>query len=154
MKHLSEEQFVEWASGERSEEASQHLRECSECLAEVQQLHTALEGFKGEIKEHAEGRTPFTGAQIRALAGAQTATSRAWWKLLPVPALAAVAVLAVMLSKPMEVKAPAPNTDDADNALLLAVSSDVYRAAPSALTPAASLNKERNQILTSSQRKK
>ena len=76
MKHLSEEQFVEWASGERSDEAAQHLRECPQCLDEVRQLSLALEGFKAEVHESAqEHHVPFTGAQIRARAGTQAATS-------------------------------------------------------------------------------
>src|SRR4051812_39759173 len=39
MKHLDEEQFAAWASGERNDEMSQHLRECAECLAEVRELN-------------------------------------------------------------------------------------------------------------------
>lgn len=159
MKHLSEEQFVEWASGERSEEASQHLRECAACLEEVRQLNAALEGFKAEIKERADERVAFTGAQVRALAN-QPKPSRSLWKILPVPALAAAAVLVVMLVKPVPVSQPTPqpnvvaSNDAADDALLLAINSDVYRSAPTALHPAATLNTERNALLASSQRKK
>ena len=158
MKHLSEEQFAEWASGERSEAVAQHLRECADCLAEVRELNSALEGFKAEITESAARRVSFTGAQVRARAS-EPQRSRSVWKLLPVPVLAAAAVLAVMLYNP----APEPVTnvpqqvaanDDADNALLMAINSDVYRATPAALKPVASLNQDRNQILTSSQRKK
>ncbi|HUR36861.1 MAG TPA: hypothetical protein VM009_03525 [Terriglobales bacterium] len=157
MKHLTEEQFVEWANGERKDECAQHLRECPQCLDEVRELSMALEGFKAQIHDGAKERhVPFTGAQIRARANSQPVASRSFWKIIPVPALAAAAVLAIMLYKP----APAPqvnqvaSSDEADNALLLAINSDVYRAAPSALRPAGTLNMERNQILTGSQRKK
>lgn len=155
MKHLHEEQFVEWASGERNDEAAQHLRECARCMDEVRRLSLALEGFKAEINAGASGRyVPFTGAHIRALAATEAKQKRSLWRLLPAPALAALAVLAVVLSRPDPVQAPLPNTDAADDALLLAVNSDVYRTAPAALRPAAELNKERNQILTGSQQKK
>ncbi|HUS19088.1 MAG TPA: hypothetical protein VMZ25_05525 [Terriglobales bacterium] len=155
MKHLNEEQFIEWAGGERNEECIQHLRECPQCLDEVRELSMALQGFKAELHETAKaGHVAFTGAEIRARANAQSAASRSLWRMLPVPALAAAAVVALVLFKPVEQKPPAPSTDEADNALLLAVSYDVYRASPAALNPAGSLNKERNQILTASQRKK
>lgn len=160
MKHLSEEQFVEWAGGEPNEAVTQHLRECEQCRAEVHQLNAALEGFKADIKERATERIPFTGAQIRARAN-QPQPSRSLWRFVPVPALAAAAVLAVMLYNATPYKPVTPvqnvvavNTDEADNALLMAINSDVYRATPAALKPLASLNKERNQMLTSSQRKK
>jgi hypothetical protein len=157
MKHLTEEQFVEWSSGERKDECAQHLRECPQCLDEVRELSMALEGFKAQIHDGAKERhVPFTGAQIRARATTQPRVSRTFWKLIPVPTLAAAAVLAIMLYKPA---APPPVTnvassDEADNALLLAINSDVYRAAPSALRPASTLNQERNKILNDSQRKK
>ena len=150
MKHLSEDQFAEWASGERRDETAQHLRECSLCMDEVRALNSALDGFKAEVNTRADARRPFSGVQIRALAEGKPVPARSLWKMLPVPALVAVAVLAVMLSRP-DVKAPPPNTDAADDALLLAVNSDLYRAAPEALRPAASLNKERNKLLTSTQ---
>ena len=148
MKHLTEDQFTEWASGERPNETAQHLRECSACLDEVRALSMALERFKTEVSDCAAARPVFSGAQIRAQAENQPAPARTLWKILPVPALVAIAVLAVMLSRPEEVKAPPPSTDAADDALLLAVNTDVYRASPEALRPAASLNKERNKLLT------
>jgi len=155
MSHLTEEQFVEWASGERNDEAAQHLRECAQCIDEVRRLSLALEGFKAEINDGASARyVPFTGAQIRALAAAQAKPKRSLWRMLPVPALAAIAVLAVVLSQPDSVKAPTPNTDAADDALLMAVNTDVYRTAPAALRPVAALSKERNQLLSGSEKKK
>ncbi len=156
MKHLHEEQVVEWVSGERKDESAQHLRECAQCLAEVRQLAGAFEGFKTDIRETAaQDQVAFTGAQIRALAATQREPAKSFWKILPVPALAAVVLLAVMVSRPEPVKPPPPLSNDAaDEALLLAVNSDVYHTAPAALRPVASLNKERNQILTTALQKK
>ncbi len=155
MKHLSEEQFVAWASGERDEQAGQHLRECPQCLAEVRELNAALEGFKTQIAQRAEARAPFFGHQVRARAEAR---SGSLWRFVPVPALAAAAVLAFMVYEPAlppitDAKTPqqVAVNDEADNALLLAISADVQRAAPAALRPVAQLNKERNALLTGSQ---
>ena len=150
LNHLSEEQFAEWASGERHEAVAKHLRECAPCMAEVRGLSLTLEDFKTALHAQAlQGQVACSGAKVRMRAeAAQPAPSR--WKWMPVPALAALA-LVVLMSLPDRVKPPAPNTDAADDALLLAVSADVYRTSPTALRPAAELNKERNQLLTSSQ---
>lgn len=161
MRHLSEEQFVAWASGERDEQVAQHLRDCAACLAEVRELNTALEGFKAEVKQHTDARVPFSGAEVRARAAAEAKPKWSFWRIVPVPALAAAAVLAIMLYKPTPTQVPVAHppqqvaaNDQADDALLLAINADLNYASPAALRPVAKLHKERNQLLTSSQRKK
>jgi len=44
--HLSEEQISEWIAGQRSGEAGRHVRECSECAAEVAHTGSALLLFR------------------------------------------------------------------------------------------------------------
>lgn len=160
MQHLNEEQFVAWASGERDEQTAQHLRDCAACLAEVRELNGALEGFKAGIQRQAEARVPFSGAQVRARAESVARPKLSGWRMLPVPALAAAAVFAFMVYEPalpparVDVPQQVAASDQADDQLLMAIHADLNYAAPAALRPVAKLNKERNQLLTGSQRKK
>lgn len=153
MKHLTDEQFAAWTSGERNDEAAAlHLGECAACAEEARGLTAAVAAFSSEIQDRAAARVPFTGGHIRARAEMQARPTRAWWRLLPVPALAAAIVIAMVMMRAPEPKPPAVSQDAADEALLMQINRDVYRAAPAALTPVAAINKERNQLLTKSQK--
>ncbi|HUQ49351.1 MAG TPA: hypothetical protein VM056_01445 [Terriglobales bacterium] len=157
MNHLNEDQFAECAIGIADAATTKHLAECSACRDEAESLKLELGAFGQAVRSEAETRPPqMSSAQIRAMASqrsqANVSKSRLW-RLLPVPALAAAIVLGVVLMKP---PVPPPSTavsDAADDALLLRVSNDVYRATPSALQPARFLHKERNDFLTIQKKK-
>ncbi|MCX6620505.1 MAG: hypothetical protein NTY38_05415, partial [Acidobacteria bacterium] len=55
-RHLTSRQISEWASGERSPEARQHVEDCPECRAGVTRLAEVLAGFRGSVHQWSERR--------------------------------------------------------------------------------------------------
>ena len=47
--HLSSEQISRWMAGDRTPEASQHMRECAHCAAEAARLGALLGEFRSSV---------------------------------------------------------------------------------------------------------
>ncbi len=54
-QHLSSQEVSQWMIGERTPQQEQHVRQCSECGAELARLEAALALFRGSVR-HLSGR--------------------------------------------------------------------------------------------------
>jgi hypothetical protein len=55
--HLSPEQFSRWMIGERTPLEEQHVRECSQCSAEIGKCQSAIAGFRDSVREWSDQQT-------------------------------------------------------------------------------------------------
>jgi hypothetical protein len=55
--HLSPEQFSRWLMGERTPLEEQHVRECSQCSAEIGNFQAAVAGFRDSVREWSDAKT-------------------------------------------------------------------------------------------------
>jgi hypothetical protein len=133
--------------GTRDDFVGRHLATCPACSAAVEELRSAITGFRDAI--HATAQRDQSFWRNQQLAIRQQASASGWYPLhwAWVAAMVMVLITAVFL-----MRAPNPNqntaTEDADNALLLEVQGDLGREVPKALAPAVLIAEERNEILT------
>ncbi|MGD0130227.1 MAG: hypothetical protein ABSF46_33335 [Terriglobia bacterium] len=144
--HLSENQITEWALGTSDEHVLRHLETCSACSREVEELRSALAGFRDGV--HASARRDLGFWRSLQLAVCERLPAQDWYPLHWAWVLAMVVVLitAILLTRAPSV----PKnylSEDADNALLQAVQGDLSRDVPQALAPAVLIAEERNEIL-------
>ena len=62
--HLSHEQFAECASGRPGREQLEHLGQCAECSAELEQFDQALSLFRNAVRHRVEDRLALEPPQI------------------------------------------------------------------------------------------
>ena len=145
-KHLGEDQIAEWMLGASDEFVSRHLAACHACSAAVEELRSAISGFRDSI--HATAQRDHSFWRNQQLAIAQRASARGWYSLgwAWVAAMAMVLIAALFLTRTPN---PPQNaaTEDADNVLLQEVQGDLAREVPKALAPAVLIAEERNEIL-------
>jgi hypothetical protein len=131
--------------GTGDDSVGRHLAICHACSAAVEELRSAISGFRDSIHATAQRDQRFWRNQqlaIRQQASGWFPLHWAW-----VAAMVLVLITAIFLTR-------APNTpqntatEDADNALLQEVQGDLAREVPKALAPAVLIAEERNEILT------
>ena len=145
--HLSGEQISACVL-DMDEEAAHHLRDCSACRTQAEELRETLAGFRTAVHSAAEREEWFWTRQrayIRERALTEGHGRR--WAWTPLTTLALLLLAVIMLTRAPHTP-QAINTDVADNQLLNEVDNDVQREFPSALAPAILINDERNDILT------
>src|SRR5271157_513509 len=49
-QHLSSQQISQWMIGERTPQQEQHVRQCSQCGAELARMEAALALFRGSVR--------------------------------------------------------------------------------------------------------
>jgi hypothetical protein len=146
--HLSPYQINEWIVGTDEAGAGRHLEVCEACRAEAEELGRTLSCFRDSIhaaaqRDDGSWREQRLTIGERLLTGGWLPSIRWLW------ATAALAVLAasILLTRlPQLPQHPAP--EEADEALLQEVQSDIGRGFPEALAPAMLIAEERNKILT------
>ena len=126
-QHLSSQEISQWMIGERTPQQEQHVRQCSQCGAELARLEAALALFRGSVR-HWSGRQ-----------------SRVPWPLAPGPrplpvrwALGAAALLvlaAVPIYRNAQDRQRQAEIARADALLLEQVDAEVSRAVPRPMEP-------------------
>jgi len=147
--HLSAYQINEWIVGTDEAAAGRHLETCDDCRAEMDELERTLSCFRDSIHTTAQRDDGFWRQQ-RLTLGERLSTKRWVPSIRWIWATAVLVVLAVsiVLTRPRQVpQHPVP--EEADEALLQEVRSDIGRGFPEALAPAMLIAEERNKILTS-----
>ena len=55
-QHLSSQEISQWMIGERTPQQEQHVRQCSECGAEVARMEAALGLFRDSVRHWSDGQ--------------------------------------------------------------------------------------------------
>lgn len=133
IEHLSAEQISQWMIGERAPQLEQHVAECEECRAQLEQMETALAQFRTAMRGSSSSAPPPVW---------QEAPSRDPWYAWPRLVLAA-AVLLILVALPVtwraRVRERAAEAALADSQLLERVDSAISRAVPEPMEPLVSL---------------
>ena len=146
--HLSAYQINEWIVGTDEAGAGRHLEACDACRAEAEELERTLSCFRDSIHTAAQRDNGFWREQ-RLIINERLSTRRWLPSMRWIWAMAALVVLAVsiLLKRPPQLpQRPAP--EEADEALLREIQSDIGRGFPEALAPAMLIADERNKLLT------
>jgi hypothetical protein len=139
--HLSEDQFAKCTAGRSSTAVLQHLRECAECRAEVENLSTTLSLFRSALRDRVDDRVASQGTSVSAFPIGPTETGMSMWRWA-----VAAAALVVSVTLPFFISKPAPQEgiqpvsieNDADT-LMNAVNLRLSRVVPAPMEPMWSL---------------
>ena len=133
--HLNSEDICRWMAGERDAEEQRHVRECSQCGAQVARLDGALKRFGGLVREWSAAQP---GAQAP---GGWRADRR--WRVRPLRWSLAAGVIVVLAAIPVWKNARdrgvAEEAARADATLMEQVDVQVSRTVPVTLEPLVSL---------------
>ncbi len=130
-RHLSSQEISQWMIRERTPQQEQHVRECSECEAELARLEASLALFRGSVRH-------WSGLQVRvprSLAPGPLPHPMRW-------ALVAAALLvlaAVPIYRNAQERQRQAEIARADALLLEQVDAEVSRAVPRPMEPLAKL---------------
>ena len=126
--HLTDEQFTDLLSGDRSPEASRHLEQCTICQDELGRVQAALGSFDSVSMEWAE-------MEVRKRIHTPSRLARRWhavpvWTTATALLLGAAVLLGVHQQNPRQAAHPeqpatAALSLDEDNQLLLNIDSEV-----------------------------
>jgi hypothetical protein len=130
--HLSQEQFAKCFVGETTEEEHQHLLNCTQCAAELEQFGGAISSLRQAIRTRVDDHVP---SPISLPSKPQRMPAMRW-------ALVAVVVLIVgtipfLTRRPAEPAAPAAAESPED--LMNAIDAHLSRTMPSPMEPMMSL---------------
>jgi hypothetical protein len=133
IEHLSPEQISQWMIGERVPQLVQHVAECTECHAELEQMESALVQFRTAMRQ-AGGSAPPPGWR-------EPATGGAWysWPRLGVAAAALLILVALPVAWRVRTQERAAEAALADSQLLERVDSAISRAVPEPMEPLVNL---------------
>jgi hypothetical protein len=147
--HLSAYQINEWIVGTDEAGAGRHLETCDACRAEAEELVRTLSCFRDSIQAAAQRDDGFWREQRLTIN--ERLSTRRWLPATPwiwATTVLVVLALSILLTRPPQVpQYPVP--EEADEALLQEIRSDIGRGFPEALAPAMLIAEERNKILTS-----
>jgi hypothetical protein len=130
-EHLPPERISAWVAGERLPWEEQHIRECEECAAQVEQLEAALGGFRASIR--AVDAPPRWNAS-------ETSRWRPWhWPLRAVAVAAVVVVVTAIPAIRSARERQRAAQARADAQLMEQVDLQISRSAPASLEPALEL---------------
>jgi anti-sigma factor RsiW len=154
MKHIAEDQWSDWVSGntENQSEIDSHLHSCEICRTEGERFRSLLAEFSGAAHQEATREESFWTTQRADILRRADSGNRpfTWRWAIPIPAAALVLVLTIMVMRSSAPKTPPVQSNDArDEALLLQIQNDSYRQVPAALAPAGLIVEERNRVLSS-----
>ena len=133
-RHLSSGEISQWMIGERTPQLEQHVRQCSECGAEVARLEASLALFRGSVRH-------WSGRQSRAEPPAigSISPARQGSRIQPIRWVLAAAALLVLAAVPIYRSAQDRQRQAeiarADALLLEQVDAEVSRAVPRPMEP-------------------
>jgi hypothetical protein len=133
-RHLSSRQISQWMIGERTPQQERHVRDCSQCGAELARLEAALALFRGSVRHWSDGQNR---AELPPIANISPA--RRGPRIRPVRwALVAAALLvlaAVPVYRDAQERQRQAEIARADARLLEQVDAEVSRAVPRPMEP-------------------
>ena len=136
-QHLSSQEISQWMIGERTPQQEQHVRQCSQCGAELDRLEAALALFRGSVR-HWSGRQgraePPAIASMSPARGSRIQPMR--WALV---AAALLVLAAVPIYRNAQDRQRQAEIARADALLLEQVDAEVSRAVPRPMEPLAKL---------------
>jgi hypothetical protein len=137
-QHLSSPEVSQWMIGERTPQQEQHVRQCSECGAELARMEAALGLFRGSVRHWSGGQSrsepPAMGSILAARRGPRIQPMR--WVLV---AAALLVLAAVPIYRNAQEKQRRAEIARADSLLLEQVDAEVSRAVPRPMEPLAKL---------------
>ena len=133
-QHLSSREVSQWIIGERTPQQEQHVRQCSECGAELARLEAALALFRGSVR-HWSGRQ--SQAEPPAIASIlPTGRGSSVWPMRGALVAAALLVLAaVPIYRNARDRQRQAEIARADALLMEQVDAEVSRAVPRPMEP-------------------
>jgi len=145
-EHFSSEQFARCFIGGATDDERHHIRECSECNAELERLEGAIGSFRRAVRERIEQRSTLRPSFATPSPFVPAAAAKRTWR--PVMATAAAVLLGVFPLLMTEGKLPGeatkPSSYDRDaNALMDAVSIHLSRTMPAPMERVISLLPQR-----------
>jgi hypothetical protein len=153
--HLTDQEISNWVLGTPDAHTLAHLRVCTECCAELQQLRQTL-GEYGDATRHAAIRDEIACGRERAVIieklHQSAPLSFVHWGMAAVMVLLVVAVLLIfeLPRNTQRAIATPPNTvqqQDTDDELLVQIQQDLQSNVPQALAPGLVLSTERNRLI-------
>jgi hypothetical protein len=133
-QHLSSREISQWMMGERTPQREQHVRECSECGAELARMEAALGLFRGSVRHWSSGQSraepPAIGSMLPARRGTWAQPMR--WALVAATLLVLAAVPIYRNAQDRQRQAEIAR---ADALLLEQVDAEVSRAIPRPMEP-------------------
>jgi len=132
--HLSEREISLWMVGERTPQQEQHVRECSECSAELARLEASLALFRGSVRHWSDRQVRVPGhlAPTRGSRGYPARPRPLRWALV---AAALLALAAVPIYRNVQDRQRQAEIARADALLLEQVDAEVSRAVPRPMEP-------------------
>jgi len=132
-EHLSPEQVSMWMAGDRTPDGERHVKECTECAAEVARLENALLQFRGLIHEwSAETSARPVWRLPRSVHAVSWVRGLSW---AVVPALILLLAMVPILRQSRDVRSSDAKLAQADAQLLEEVDAGVSRAVPQPMEP-------------------
>ena len=137
-QHLSSREISQWMIGERTPQQEQHVRECSECGAELARLEASLALFRDSVRHWSDGqvRVPRSLAPTRRRRGYPARPLPVRWALV---AAALLVLAAVPIYRNAQDRQRQAEMARADALLLEQVDAEVSRAVPRPMEPLAKL---------------
>ena len=133
-QHLSSQEISQWMIGERTPQQEQHVRQCSQCGAELARMEAALALFRGSVRHWSDGQSravpPAIGSISPARRGSRIQPMR--WALVTAALLVLAAVPIYRNAQETQRQAEIAR---ADALLLEQVDAEVSRAVPRPMEP-------------------
>ena len=137
-QHLSSREVSQWIIGERTPQQEQHVRQCSECGAELARMEAALGLFRGSMRHwssrQSRAEPPAMGSILPVRRGSWAQPLR--WALV---AAALLVLAAVPVYRNVQERQRQAEIARADALLLEQVDAEVSRAVPRPMEPLAKL---------------
>ena len=137
-RHLSSREVSQWMIGERTPQQEQHVRQCSQCGAELTRLEASLALFRGSVRNWSDGQSraepPAMGSILPVRRGSWAQPLR--WALV---AAALLVLAAVPIYRNVQDRQRQAEIARADALLLEQVDAEVSRAVPRPMEPLAKL---------------
>jgi len=148
--HLNDQQFADLLLGTSTATAAEHIEVCDACRAEAQSIRVGISCCRESLLQLAEHEEVFWLRQRLAIKQRRTRHHFAPYIRWAATSAIVLVVSAVFLLTRAPQSVLFGNTDEADNALLQEVQSDIDRDYPSALAPAVLIDEDRNIALSAS----
>jgi hypothetical protein len=133
-QHLSSQEISRWMIGERTPQQEQHVRQCSQCGAELDRLEAALALFRGSVRQWSDGQVRFPRplAPTRRSRGYPARPLPIRWALV---AAALLVLAAVPIYRNAQDRQRQAEIARADALLLEQVDAEVSRLVPRPMEP-------------------
>ena len=132
-QHLSSQEISQWMIGERTPQQEQHVRQCSQCGAELARMETALALFRGSVRHWSDRQSRADPPAIASMSPARGSRPHpVRWALV---AAALLVLAAVPIYRNAQDRQRQAEIARAEALLLEQVDAEVSRAVPRPMEP-------------------